>query len=59
LIADARGDLFGTTAIGGANNKGTVFEILNTGTADSPTYASEPTTLISFDDANGYYPTEA
>ena len=32
LIADANGDLFGTTGNGGANGDGTVFEIVNTGT---------------------------
>jgi uncharacterized repeat protein (TIGR03803 family) len=31
LIADANGDLFGTTYGGGANGQGTVFEITNTG----------------------------
>jgi uncharacterized repeat protein (TIGR03803 family) len=30
LIADAQGDLFGTTTQGGANNDGTVFEIAKT-----------------------------
>jgi hypothetical protein len=44
LIADATGNLFGTTAGGGTNdiNGGTVFEI--TKTADG--YASTPTTLV-------------
>jgi uncharacterized repeat protein (TIGR03803 family) len=45
LIADANGDLFGTTE-GGTTNAGTVFEIVNTGTAGAPVYAS-----IEFDDA--------
>jgi uncharacterized repeat protein (TIGR03803 family) len=31
LIADAEGDLFGTTLGGGAKNVGTVFELVNTG----------------------------
>ena len=31
LIADANGDLFGTTSAGGANNDGTVFEINDSG----------------------------
>ena len=44
LIADAAGDLFGTTSGGGANGDGTVFELANTGTG----YASTPTTLVSF-----------
>ena len=30
LIADANGDLFGTTDVGGANGDGTVFEIAKT-----------------------------
>ncbi len=33
LIADANGDLFGTTAAGGANGDGTVFEIAKTAAA--------------------------
>ena len=49
LIADAAGDLFGTTAFGGANHGGTVFEIVKTATG----YASTPTTLVSFDGTNG------
>jgi uncharacterized repeat protein (TIGR03803 family) len=46
LIADANGDLFGTTSGGGVNLAGTVFEIVKTGSG----YASTPTTLVSFDD---------
>ena len=49
LIADAAGDLFGTTADGGANGDGTVFEIAKTGGS----YAGAPTTLVSFNGANG------
>ena len=53
LIADAKGDLFGTTALGGANYyDGTVFEIAKT----SGGYASAPTTLVSFDGADGAKP---
>lgn len=44
LIADASGNLFGTTGQGGANGKGTVFELVKTATG----YAA-PTTLASFD----------
>ena len=44
LIADSNGDLFGTTVEGGANDGGTVFEIVKTPTG----YASTPTTLVSF-----------
>ncbi len=52
LIADAAGNLFGTTAAGGANNRGTVFEIVKTGSG----YASTPTVLFSFDDSHGARP---
>jgi uncharacterized repeat protein (TIGR03803 family) len=52
LIADANGDLFGTTSFGGANNDGTVFEIVKTPGG----YASTPTTLVSFNDDNGLFP---
>jgi uncharacterized repeat protein (TIGR03803 family) len=49
LIADANGNLFGTTSEGGAYNDGTVFEIVKT----SSGYASTPTTLVSFNGFNG------
>jgi uncharacterized repeat protein (TIGR03803 family) len=49
LIADANGDLFGTTQNGGANGDGAVFEIAKTATG----YASTPTILVSFNGANG------
>jgi uncharacterized repeat protein (TIGR03803 family) len=52
LIADAAGDLFGTTYGGGANGEGTVFEIAKTSTG----YASTPTTLVNFNFTNGAYP---
>jgi uncharacterized repeat protein (TIGR03803 family) len=52
LIADAAGDLFGTTSAGGANNDGTVFEIAKT----KGGYSGAPTTLVSFDNVNGAYP---
>jgi uncharacterized repeat protein (TIGR03803 family) len=59
LIADAAGDLFGTTAEGGANTfeggangDGTVFEIAYTGSS----YASTPTTLASFSGTDGLHP---
>jgi uncharacterized repeat protein (TIGR03803 family) len=59
LIADAKGNLFGTTSAGGAgNNGGTVFEIVNNARGHAadrrnhhpglPDYASTPTTLVSF-----------
>jgi uncharacterized repeat protein (TIGR03803 family) len=44
LIADAAGNLFGTTAFGGATNQGTAFEIAKTANG----YASTPTVLVSF-----------
>jgi hypothetical protein len=40
LVADANGDLFGTTKAGGANNLGTAFEITNSGFAPYPTISS-------------------
>jgi uncharacterized repeat protein (TIGR03803 family) len=52
LIADASGNLFGTTAIGGTNNAGTVFEIAKT--ADG--YANTPTVLVSFNGTDGSFP---
>jgi uncharacterized repeat protein (TIGR03803 family) len=53
LIADAHGDLFGTTEGGGANGIGTVFEIAKTAHG----YASTPATLVSFNGFNGAEPT--
>ena len=55
LIADANGDLFGTTRGGGANGDGTVFEIAKTASG----YASTPTTLVSFNGADGAIQTAA
>ena len=52
LIADAAGDLFGTTSNGGADNAGTVFEIAKT----QGGYADAPTTLVSFSGADGAHP---
>ena len=48
LIADAAGNLYGTTAFGGANNDGTVFEVLNS------THAIQ--TLATFNGGNGSLP---
>lgn len=48
VIADADGNLYGTTLAGGANNYGTVFQ-LAAGT-------NTLTTLHTFDGANGFYP---
>jgi uncharacterized repeat protein (TIGR03803 family) len=44
LIMDANGDLFGTTATGGASGKGSVFEIKFA----NGSYTSTPATLYSF-----------
>jgi uncharacterized repeat protein (TIGR03803 family) len=52
LIADADGNLFGTTLSGGANGRGTVFEIVKTAGG----YASTPTTLVTFNGTNGTRP---
>jgi probable HAF family extracellular repeat protein/uncharacterized repeat protein (TIGR03803 family)/VCBS repeat-containing protein len=52
LIADAKGDLFGTTDGGGAYGGGTVFEIAKTATG----YASAPSTLVSFNGAHDNSP---
>ena len=52
LIADAHGDLFGTTTLGGSSDHGTVFEIAKTANG----YASTPTTLVSFNGTDGYSP---
>ena len=56
LIADANGDLFGTTHNGGDGDYGTVFEIKNAGTVAAPVYASAPTTLVTFNSSNGAGP---
>ena len=54
LIFDRFYDLYSTTAQGGAYNDGTVFEIANTGGFGS--YASTPTTLVSFNGSDGAQP---
>jgi uncharacterized repeat protein (TIGR03803 family) len=50
LIADANGDLFGTTQTGGTNNNGTLFELVN----NNGTYALN--TLVNFAGSNGIHP---
>src|SRR5207244_1527016 len=57
LIADANGNLFGTTYTGGAygdifGSYGTVFEIAKTASG----YATTPTVLVSFDLTHGARP---
>lgn len=52
LIEDAAGNLFGTTSGGGAQGKGTVFEIKKTDTG----YDSAPTVLATFDGSHGAGP---
>jgi hypothetical protein len=51
-IADANGNLFGTTYWGGAYGYDTVFEIAKTAGG----YAGTPTTLVSFNGADGEEP---
>jgi uncharacterized repeat protein (TIGR03803 family) len=51
ILIDSAGDLFGTTAGGGADNEGTVFELKNMG---SGTYTLN--TLLTFTGANGEEP---
>jgi uncharacterized repeat protein (TIGR03803 family) len=48
LIADANGNLFGTTSLGGTYGFGTVFEVVNGGTAGAPKYDTGAATLYSF-----------
>ena len=48
LIADAAGNLFGTTATGGAYGYGTVFELVNNGGG-----GYTPVTLLSFSSTPG------
>jgi uncharacterized repeat protein (TIGR03803 family) len=50
LIADANGDLFGTTGKGGSNNDGTVFELVNNNGA----YTLN--TLVNFNGIDGAIP---
>ena len=52
LIADAAGDLFGTTSGGGIKNSGNVFEIVKT----QDGYADTPTILVRFTGADGAIP---
>jgi len=52
LIADANGNLFGTTSEGGRFGAGTVFEIVKTAGG----YASTPTVLASFDGTSARHP---
>lgn len=52
LVADAAGNLFGTTQEGGKSNLGTVFEIKRTESG----YASTPTVLANFNSTTGGMP---
>ncbi len=52
LIADAAGDLFGTTQFGGAYKDGAVFEIVKTQSG----YARTPVLIASFNGADGKGP---
>jgi uncharacterized repeat protein (TIGR03803 family) len=49
LMADANGNLFGTTQNGGTSGNGTVFEIVKTTSG----FASTPTTLVNFTYSSG------
>ena len=49
LIADAAGNLFGTTLNGGNSDGGVVHELIKTAAG----YASTPTVLVNFDPSNG------
>ena len=51
LTIDSSGDLFGATQSGGAGGQSAVFELAKTASG----YAGAPTTLASFDGANGSY----
>lgn len=50
VIADGDGNLFGTTYVGGANGRGTVFQLVNNGGS----YTLD--TLVDFDGTNGANP---
>ena len=59
LVADANGNLFGTTSGGGdASGDGVIYEISNTGTLGEPIY-SAPTVIYSFNGADGANPVDA
>ena len=51
LLMDTAGDVFGTTENGGANNDGTVFELVKSGSG-----YSAPVTLVTFTSSNGANP---
>jgi uncharacterized repeat protein (TIGR03803 family) len=53
LIRDAKDNLYGTTALGGANGKGTVFRLTPPSNGQT---AWTQTTLLDFDDTNGANP---
>jgi len=55
LIADAAGDLFGTTHSGGLYGDGVVFEIVKSSTG----YAGTPTILLNFNGSDGANPEAA
>ncbi|MEA2922746.1 MAG: hypothetical protein QOF07_2711, partial [Bradyrhizobium sp.] len=54
LVRDAAGNLFGTASL--YDTTGTVFEIANTGSVSAPVYSHTPTTLVSFNGADGGAP---
>ena len=54
LVADASGDLFGTTQTGGVNGTGTAFEITNSGFVPTPSPLPPPTPVPSDFYDDGY-----
>jgi hypothetical protein len=52
LLADAAGDLFGTTYAGGTSDEGAAFEVAGTGGG----HASSPAALVSFNGSTGVFP---
>ena len=56
VALDSVGDLFGTTYSGGADNDGTVFELVNA-TTSSGTPGYTPIILLAFNGVNGANPT--
>jgi uncharacterized repeat protein (TIGR03803 family) len=56
VLIDSAGNLYGTTIAGGPSNRGTVYEIPNSGTAAVPVYSSSTSTLVTFTGTNGQEP---
>jgi uncharacterized repeat protein (TIGR03803 family) len=58
ILADSAGNLYGTTAAGGANNDGTIYQLNPTSGSGTGTVSSEPVlkTLATFTGDNGALP---